>query len=158
MVADGTQWYQMVLNDTKWYLIVQNGTQWSPMVTNGNQWYQIVPNCTKMYLMVLNGTIHLMFFSCGATLYTALSVCLCVPPKFLSQIQIDIAQRRETSYDVARLLLMVPLEPWQNSTPVFGAAAFCTTNIDDFRASLTLPLRLLMWPRSKVSDVTRRLH
>ena len=62
MVADGTQWYQMVLNDTKWYLIVQNGTQWSPMVTNGNQWYQIVPNCTKMYLMVLNGTIHLMFF------------------------------------------------------------------------------------------------
>ena len=61
MVADGTQWYQMVLNDTKWYLIVQNGTQWSPMVTNGNQWYQIVPNGTKLYLMLPKGTLHLMF-------------------------------------------------------------------------------------------------
>ena len=70
----------------------------------------------------------------------------------------NVARRRATSYDVARLLLMVPLEPWRNSTPVFGAAAFCTTKNDDFRASLTLPLRLLMWPRSKVSDVTRRLH
>ena len=45
--------------------------------------------------------------------------------------------RRETSYDVARLLLMVPLEPWQNSTPIFGAAALCTTKIDGFRASVT---------------------
>ena len=70
----------------------------------------------------------------------------------------DVTWRRETSYYVARLLLMVPLEPWRNSTPVFGAAAFCTTKNDDFRASLTLPLRLLMWPRSKVSDVTRCLH
>ena len=43
------------------------------------------------------------------------------------------ARLRETSYDVARLLLMVPLEPWRNSIPVFGAAAFCTTKIDDFR-------------------------
>jgi hypothetical protein len=33
---------------------------------------------------------------------------------------------------------MIPIEPWQNSTPVFGAAAFCTTKIEDFRASLTL--------------------
>ena len=32
--------------------------------------------------------------------------------------------------------LMVPIESWQNSTPEFGAAAFCTTKIDDFRASL----------------------
>ena len=61
MVADGTQWYQMVLNDTKSYLMVQNGTQWSPMVTNGNQWYQIISNGTKLYLMGPNGTIHLMF-------------------------------------------------------------------------------------------------
>ena len=30
---------------------------------------------------------------------------------------------------------MVPLEPWQNSTPFFGMAAFCTTKIDNFRAS-----------------------
>ena len=50
----------------------------------------------------------------------------------------DIARRRQTSYDVARLLLMVPLEPWRNSTPFFGAAAICTTKIDDFRASMKL--------------------
>ena len=31
---------------------------------------------------------------------------------------------------------MVPIEPWRNSTPFFGAVAFCTTKIDDFRASL----------------------
>ena len=47
------------------------------------------------------------------------------------------ARRRETSYDVARLLLMVPLEPWQNSTPFFGAAALCATKIDNFRTYLT---------------------
>ena len=45
---------------------------------------------------------------------------------------------------------MVPIEPWRNSTPIFGAAAFCTTKTDDFRASLTLLLRSLGWPRSKV--------
>ena len=32
---------------------------------------------------------------------------------------------------------MVPIEPWRNSTPFFGAVAFCTTKIDDFRTSLT---------------------
>ena len=45
------------------------------------------------------------------------------------------ARRRQTSYDVARLLLMVPIAPWRNSTPVFGAVAFCTTNIEDFRTT-----------------------
>ena len=47
----------------------------------------------------------------------------------------DVRRRQETSGDVARLLLMVPLEPWRNSTPFFGAAAFCTTEIDDFSPS-----------------------
>ena len=56
------------------------------------------------------------------------------------------ARRRETSYDIARLLLMVPMEPWRNSTPFFGAAAFCTTKIDDFRASSTLS-SLTTWLR-----------
>jgi len=58
----------------------------------------------------------------------------------------DIARRRQTTYDVARLLLMVPLEPWQNSTPFFGAAAFCTTKIGDFRTSSTLS-SLTTWLR-----------
>ena len=29
---------------------------------------------------------------------------------------------------------MTPMEPWRNSTPFFGAAAFCMTKIDRFRA------------------------
>ena len=33
---------------------------------------------------------------------------------------------------------MVPLEPWRNSTPFFGAAAFCGTKIGNFWTSLTL--------------------
>ena len=48
----------------------------------------------------------------------------------------DVARRRQTSYDVARLRLMAPMGLWRNSTPIFGAAALCTTKIDGFRASL----------------------
>ena len=32
---------------------------------------------------------------------------------------------------------MAPIDPWRNSTPIFGALAFCTTNIEDFRTHLT---------------------
>jgi len=32
---------------------------------------------------------------------------------------------------------MAPIDPWRNSTPDFGAVAFCTTNIEDFRTPLT---------------------
>ena len=42
------------------------------------------------------------------------------------------------AYDVARLLLMVLMGLWQNSAPIFGAAPFCTTKIDDFRASFNI--------------------
>ena len=80
--------------------------------------------------------------------------------KFFSQYSCDVARRRQTSHDVARLLLMAPIDPWWNSTPVFGAVAFCATNIKDFRTPLTLtsstiPLtyssqkRSLRWNRSK---------
>ena len=31
---------------------------------------------------------------------------------------------------------MAPIDPWRNSTPVFGAVAFCMTNIEDFRTPL----------------------
>ena len=33
----------------------------------------------------------------------------------------NVSRRRETLYDVARLLLMVPLEPGKNSTPFLGS-------------------------------------
>ena len=49
----------------------------------------------------------------------------------------DVARRRQTSYDVARLRPMAPMGLWRNSTPIFGAAALCTTKIDGFRASVT---------------------
>ena len=35
-------------------------------------------------------------------------------------------------YDVATLLPMAPIDPWQNCTPFFGALAFCRTKIEDF--------------------------
>ena len=49
----------------------------------------------------------------------------------------DAARRRYASYDVARLILMAPIDPWRNSAPDFGAVAFCMTNIEDFRTPLT---------------------
>merc|ERR1712212_479896 len=58
----------------------------------------------------------------------------------------DLARRRETSHGLASLLLMLQLEPWQNSTPFFGAAAFCTTKNGDFRTSSTLS-SLMTWLR-----------
>ena len=42
-------------------------------------------------------------------------------------------RRHQTSYNIARLLLMALIKPWQNSTPFFGAVVFCTTKIDDFK-------------------------
>ena len=51
----------------------------------------------------------------------------------------DAKRRCQTSYYVARLLLMVPIEPWRNSTQFFGAVAFCTTKIDDLKT--TCPCR-----------------
>ena len=52
----------------------------------------------------------------------------------------DAARRRQTSYDVATLLLMAPIDPWQNSIPIFGAAAFSKTKIDNFRAKMHLKM------------------
>ena len=63
-----------------------------------------------------------------------LSVFLSVCHSFCIQLS---RRRREASCDVARLLLMAPIDPWRNSTPDFGAVAFCTTNIEDFRTPLT---------------------
>ena len=50
----------------------------------------------------------------------------------------DVARRRQTSYDVARLRLMAPMGRWRNSNPFFGAAALCTSKIDGFTVSVTL--------------------
>ena len=33
--------------------------------------------------------------------------------------------------------MMALIDPWRNFTPDFGAVAFCTTNIEDFRTPLT---------------------
>ena len=60
-----------------------------------------------------------------------LSVCLPVPVSF-----INVGRRRQSSYDVARLYLTEPTNFWRNSTPFFGAAAFCMTKIGDFRRQL----------------------
>ena len=46
---------------------------------------------------------------------------------------VDVARRRQSSYDVARLHLAAPIDFWRNSIPFFGAVALCTMEIDDFR-------------------------
>ena len=56
---------------------------------------------------------------------------------FRIQFSCDAARRRQASYDIATLLLMAPIDPWRNSLPIFGAVAFCTTNIEDVRTPLT---------------------
>ena len=60
-----------------------------------------------------------------------LSVCLPVPVSF-----IKAAIHRQSSYDIARLYLTEPTNFWRNSTPFFGAAAFCMTKIGGFRSQL----------------------
>ena len=68
-------------------------------------------------------------FFCFSFYFFFLSFCI--------QFSGDAARRRQASYDIATLLLMAPIDPWRNSTPIFGAVAFCTTNIEDFRTPLT---------------------
>ena len=53
------------------------------------------------------------------------SFCLIVSFRFVCQKKNTV-----TSRDIVR-------RSWQNSTPILGAAAFCTTKIGNFRASLT---------------------
>ena len=55
-----------------------------------------------------------------------ISVCLFYHPFF--------AWRRQTSYNVARPLLMAPLDCWWIATPKFGKATFCTMKTDKVRA------------------------
>ena len=43
---------------------------------------------------------------------------------------------------------MAPIDPWRNSTPIFGAVAFCMTNIDDYRTSLTSTSLTKSWTYS----------
>ena len=72
----------------------------------------------------------------GKVISTSVSVAVSV--SCLPACVVDcVARRRSASYDVARLLLMAPINPWQNFTADFGAVAFCTMNIEDFRSSLT---------------------
>ena len=73
----------------------------------------------------------------GTSLYVWLRQLLSAFFFVTSNPRLRCERRRTASYDVARLLLMVPIDPWRNSTPDFGAVAFCMTNIDDFRTPLT---------------------
>ena len=76
-------------------------------------------------VVIKSRSLFLFFFVCQ---FVSLSVC---------HVTFSRRRRRQASYDVARLLLMAPIDPWRNSAPDFGAVAFCATNIEDFRTSLT---------------------
>ena len=83
------------------------------------------------------------FFSEGYRRYLALCLTSSVSQSVSQSVSAflflgDVARRRQTSYDVARLRLMAPMGRWRNSTPFFGAAALCTTKIDGFTVSVTL--------------------
>ena len=74
-------------------------------------------------------------FSEGYCRYLALCLTLSVS-QLVSQCVFIFGQCRQTLCDIARLCLMSPMGLWRNSTPFSGAAAFCTTKYDDFRAPL----------------------
>ena len=64
---------------------------------------------------------------------------------------IDVARRCQSSHDIARLDLTAQMGFWQNSTPFFGAAAFCMTKIGDSHTNealgivpLSLPLLVII--------------
>ena len=50
---------------------------------------------------------------------------------------------------------MVSLEPWRNSTPFFGAAVFCTTNIDNMVEEAIEEGPAIRKPRATSRDVER---
>ena len=82
---------------------------------------------------------------CTLSLYKLLVMCqLKAGPQssrtYLQLLSInirDIARRRTSSYNVVRVVVIVPLNCWQNFTPFFGALALCTMKIDDFRTQST---------------------
>ena len=48
----------------------------------------------------------------------------------LLSMYVKVIRMSPSLYNVARLHLTAPIEPWQNSTPFLGAAALCTTEMD----------------------------
>ena len=114
-------------------------------------------NMSQPSKMIVAGDIkqklRFIFFGGAASQHIGLPVR---PPVCQFQLACwEVARRRQTSYNVARLLLMAPIDPWRNATSVFGAVAFCTTNIEDLRSllmstfSTILQKWSLRWTNSK---------
>ena len=63
--------------------------------------------------------------SCGhnVKIFVCVSVYICF---FLVT---SIQRHCQTSYSIAKILLMTPIVPWRNFTPFLCAAAFCRTKI-----------------------------
>ena len=78
---------------------------------------------TRLCLWSMKEAQNLQLYPCeifGGTVsqYTGLSACPSVCPFQLAlSSRIVIKQRRQLSYDVARLHLTAPMDFWQNSTP-----------------------------------------
>ena len=109
--------------DQEWY------TRGSGMVYTGTGMvYTISSDWSKVTLLKISQLPVCLMTSPGVTQHSKT-----VHPPHCSTVHLG---HRATSYDVACLLMMVPLEPWQNSTPIFGAAAFCTKKIDDFGSNI----------------------
>ena len=90
------------------------------------------PNNGGIYTFDLEVTC---IFSEGYRRYLALCLTSC---QFVSAFLffVYVARRRTSSYSVARLVQIAPLNCWRNSTPFLCKASFCTMKTDHFRPQL----------------------
>ena len=90
------------------------------------------PNNGGIYTSDLEVTC---IFSEGYRRYLALCLTSC---QFVSAFLffVYVARRRTSSYSVARLVQIAPLNCWRNSTPFLCKANFCTMKTDHFRPQL----------------------
>ena len=101
------------------------------------------PNNGAIYTSDLKVTC---IFSEGYRRYLAL--CL-TSYQFVSAFLffVYIARLRTSSYGVARLVQISPLNCWRNATPFLCKASFCTMKNDHFRARAIDHLVLFFWNR-----------
>ena len=60
------------------------------------------------------------------------SPCTCMCLSLCNKFLRDVARRRILLYNAVQLVLIAPLNSWQNSTPFWCEASICTVKIDHF--------------------------
>ena len=91
-------------------------------------------------------------FLARATVGTSLYVSLCVS----SSVPFCFCLHRATSYGVARLVEIAPLDCWRNSTRFLCKASFCTMKTDHLRPQLLTTQTCLTKGRNTTQVVHKR--